>query len=74
MLMVLNVGILLEIYEMFYLLRKKSRPTKKRPTNHEQTSNSISGSKISIFTSTERKTMNLEEVAPPDGMEDVNTC
>lgn len=71
--MVLNLCVLLEIYEMFYLLRKKLDPLKKRPTNHEQTSNSISGSKILIFTSTERKTTNLEEVATPDGMEDVNT-
>lgn len=29
--MVLNVGILLEIYEMFYLLRKKVDPLKKSP-------------------------------------------
>lgn len=72
--MVLNLGLPLEIYEMFYLLRKKVDPLKKRPTNHGQTSNSISGSKISIFTSTGRKTVNLEEVAPPDGTEDVNTC
>lgn len=29
--MVLNLGILLEIYEMFYLLRKKVDPLKKGP-------------------------------------------
>lgn len=71
--MVLNLCILLEIYEMFYLLRKKLDPLK-RPTNHEQTYNSISSSKILIFTSIERKTTNLEEVATPDSTKDVNIC